>query len=40
MIVLYDKPVLVLQKASEFNIILKMAKTWLGYRTVKFFDLK
>ena len=33
----YEKLVLVLQKALEFNIILKMEKTWLGYRTVKFF---
>ena len=33
----YDKLVLILQKALEFNIILKMAKTWLGYRMVKFF---
>ena len=33
----YDKLVLVIKKASEYNIILKMAKTWLGYRTVKFF---
>ena len=33
----YEKLELVLKKAAEYNIILKMAKTWLGYRTVKFF---
>ena len=36
----YNKLKLVLQRAHDLNIVLKMSKTWLGFRSVQFFGYK